>query len=35
MLIKLAKVFLELLQTGLKQQCTSNNDKKEMELTYF
>ena len=33
MLIKLAGVFLELLQTGLKQQ--SNNDKKEMELTYF
>ena len=33
MLIKLAGVFLESLQTGLKQQSISNNDKKEMELS--
>ena len=33
MLIKLAEVFLESLQTGLKQQSISNNDKKEMELS--
>ena len=33
MLIKLAGVFLELLQTDLKQQFISNNDKKEMELS--
>ena len=33
MLIKLAGVFLESLQTGLKQQSTSNNDKKEMGLS--
>ena len=33
MLIKLAGVFLESLQTGLKQQSTSNNNKKEMDLS--
>ena len=33
MLIKLDGVFLESLQTGLKQQSISNNGKKEMELS--
>ena len=32
---KLAGVFSESLQTGLKQPSISNNDKKQMDLSQF